>query len=1270
MVKRFPAIRIILFVGLMWIIQLNLFAANYYSITSGNWNSPSTWSSIPGGPAGTSIPSGNNDDVFIENGHIITVTAGANCGYLTFTGYNATLTINSAVTLTVKFDLTLNKLFASNSSCTLTGSGTIDCKDIVVGSSANPSPTTGNSTYTHTINSSVAILLVSNDITINSYFGTDSNIRNGVFNLESGNVTVERNITTVNQNGSNNSTFSMATGAQTGTLILTWSNPFTLSATGVNVMTLNGSSSVVKYSRNGAQTVLATTYSNITLANTGAKTITGITVNGILSREGTATAAGTTPTYGTSSAIQYKGSSAQTTGIEFPDTFSGSQGVIIDNTSGVTLNSDRTVTYLLTFLNGLLNTGTFTLSVGIGGSVTGAGNGKYVNGNLRKGIAAGTSSKTFEIGDATSYTPIDISFTGSVTTAGEIFAKSTPGDHPNIATSTFNAGVTVNRYWTLTNSGVAGFTAYRATFHFVPGDVDTGADFNYFYAGNYSLGTWTYPALGTLASTSTQVTGLTSFGDFQIGERPIASFRSRQTGDWNQTSSWESFDGTSWIPATGTPSSTSGYITVRSAHVITNTTAVTVDQLIIDAGGKLNLASNMTVNDGPAIDYTVNGTLDCSTFILTGAGSFLLDIDADMIIGSSQGITSSGAAGNIQTTTRTFSTAGNYTYNGSAAQVTGNGLPGALNNLTINNPSGVILGSPTIINGTLNLANGVFSVAGMAVTFQNSDIPLTRTLGTITTSETTDISFGTPANTAGASFGIPPGIFTTPPTINSLTLNRINDLTLNDQLMSVKTYVLCNGILNSSGNLLLKSDAFGTAYIDGSGTGQVSGSVTMERYLPSGFGYRYISSPFQSATVSELSDEINLANWFPLVYRYDENRTSSGWVSHVNPAADLNPLQGYAANFGSVAIPVTVNMTGFVNDGALSVTLYNHDNSYTKGFNLIGNPYPSPIDWDSPSGWTRSNIDDAAYFFRPSATDQYGGTYSSYVNGIPSDGTVTSIIPSMQGFYVHVSDGTYPVTGFIDINDSVRVNNITQPFYKSVKSVIGEDLNLLRLTIAFDTDTSSKDPLVIYSNENASDLFDSKYDALKLMNTDLRFPNLYAVNPGNSKLSVCAVAPPYGSGLTIPLGVKLNIDGNVIFRISKVSGTFKDMEIVLVDSLYSVRKVISGGGEFRISLPRAEYLNRFYLTFNALSTGENTPESITRDLQAWVSDGIIKVNISELSGGNGIIYITNIAGQKLLESSVYNTGYHEFEAPAKNGVYIMTLVSGGKRSIQKFIISR
>ncbi len=107
------------------------------------------------------------------------------------------------------------------------------------------------------------------------------------------------------------------------------------------VVTL-GTSTTYVYNNAGAQTVFGGTYFNLTLTGGGAKTVTGVTVNGTLTRSGTATVTGT-PSLGTSSTLAYRSTSAQTTGNEFISPFPGSGGVFIENAAGVTLGAARSL---------------------------------------------------------------------------------------------------------------------------------------------------------------------------------------------------------------------------------------------------------------------------------------------------------------------------------------------------------------------------------------------------------------------------------------------------------------------------------------------------------------------------------------------------------------------------------------------------------------------------------------------------------------------------------------------------------------------------------------------------------------------------------------------------------------------------------------------------------------------------------------------------------------------------------------------------------------
>jgi len=183
----------------------------------------------------------------------------------------------------------------------------------------------------------------------------------------------------------------------------------------------------------------------------------------------------------------------------------------------VSLNSDISVNGTLDFIAGQIQTGTNRVILPASGAITGAGQTTgWVNGDLQKNIPTGAPSKTFEVGSPNNYTPATVAF-ASVTTAGDLTASAISGDQASIGSSTINPAQSVNRTWTLTNSGVA-FTTYAATFNFVAGDVDSGANTNAFIVGEYSGGAWTYPTVGTKAASSTQATGLSAFGEFQIGE--------------------------------------------------------------------------------------------------------------------------------------------------------------------------------------------------------------------------------------------------------------------------------------------------------------------------------------------------------------------------------------------------------------------------------------------------------------------------------------------------------------------------------------------------------------------------------------------------------------------------------------------------------------------------------------------------------------------------------------------------------------------------------
>lgn len=95
------------------------------------------------------------------------------------------------------------------------------------------------------------------------------------------------------------------------------------------------------------------------------------------------------------------------------------------------------------------------------------------------------------------------------------------------------------------------------------------------------------------------------------------------------------------------------------------------------SGGTVSNTINFTVNNGAYLQMAATGTT------VTGGGYFTLANGGTLGITSPEGITTSACGtgatcGNIRTTTRTFNAGADYVYNGNTAQVTGNGLTGAI----------------------------------------------------------------------------------------------------------------------------------------------------------------------------------------------------------------------------------------------------------------------------------------------------------------------------------------------------------------------------------------------------------------------------------------------------------------------------------------------------------------------------------------------------------------------------------------------------------------
>jgi hypothetical protein len=143
--------------------------------------------------------------------------------------------------------------------------------------------------------------------------------------------------------------------------------------------------------------------------------------------------------------------------------------------------------------------------------------------------------------------------------------------------------------------------------------------------------------------------------------------------------------------------------------------AGTYDTVTINGPAVVTIAGNITITG--AIIVNDGATLNMGAFVISGPGTFTLNSGGILGIGSANGITASGASGNVQVTgTRTYDVGATYVYNGSVNQVVGNGLPNTVANLTIANtgPGGnnaVTGNAGQAVTGLLRVQSGIYSSA-------------------------------------------------------------------------------------------------------------------------------------------------------------------------------------------------------------------------------------------------------------------------------------------------------------------------------------------------------------------------------------------------------------------------------------------------------------------------------------------------------------------------------------------------------------------------------
>lgn len=249
---------------------------------------------------------------------------------------------------------------------------------------------------------------------------------------------------------------------------------------------------------------------------------------------------------------------------------------------------------------------------------------------------------------------------------------------------------------------------------------------------------------------------LCSFLLSKVHAQAVGDIRSAGTGQWNNLTSWEAFDGSDFVPVASVPSNSDGVITIRTGHTITANTFLTADQVVVEAGGTLNhTTGGFTVADGPADDIQVFGTLIHSGNGFSGPGNIRImsggsfqwtgggQLNADLTLDLDQGSTASSSSTSPLLNNGTINNGGTWNLvNGGFSSTTS---PSVFHNLS----TGIVelngWASPTNSWAQETINDGIINKNNGAVTFTTTGRPWTNN-GTI------NVPLGTWSHSAPSSF--------------------------------------------------------------------------------------------------------------------------------------------------------------------------------------------------------------------------------------------------------------------------------------------------------------------------------------------------------------------------------------------------------------------------------------------------------------------------------------------------------------------------------------
>ena len=454
-----------------------------------------------------------------------------------------------------------------------------------------------------------------------------------------------------------------------------------------------------------------------------------------------------------------------------------------------------------------------------------------------------------------------------------------------------------------------------------------------------------------------------------------------------------------------------------------------------------------------------------------------------------------------------------------------------------------------------------------------------------------------------------------------------------------------NNTVGKSG-FVLQSDVAGSASLMHN-TNNVQ--ATVKRYINGAKeAWHFISSPVADQPIS--------GDWLPPGNYGDTTKTGIGtgydlylwnepnscWIYKLNLSSPINwfnvhPGSNFSKGRGYLysceALNPTKEFAGNLNNGTITYPLtINSKVDTLKGFNLIGNPYPSSIDWQATSGWARSNlvgnsVDGYNMWIWNPAANNYG-----VFNSASGKGTnfVTRYIASMQGFYVQASNA-----GDLSMDNNVRVHEGAGD-WKSAKI----NPEILSVVVQSEADQSFDEAQLLFGYET------NKSGARKRFSDVLTAPSLYMQSEGEN-LSVRYLTDTTDNPKVLVM-FKAGINGNYTFKCNFDFDRFET--VMLEDRQTNTMQNLKVNNTYSFKASKSDYAKRFVLYFSSvknLSEKELPARVFTNNIQLIVDLTLVSKETA--------VFVYDIMGRQLLQQKLQCKSLHNLDINSKKQILIVYL---------------